>query len=40
MVIQKNDAAIVADVFYSKLFTDQPGLRKMFPVTMRGDIKN
>jgi nitric oxide dioxygenase len=28
------DAAMVADLFYSKLFTDHPKLRKLFPKDM------
>lgn len=28
------DAAMVADLFYSKLFTDHPHLRKLFPKDM------
>jgi hemoglobin-like flavoprotein len=27
---------VVADAFYSKLFLDNPGLRKMFPTEMEG----
>ena len=33
-ILQKVDAALVADVFYSKLFADKPGLRRMFPANM------
>ena len=29
------DPVIVADLFYTKLFTDQPALRKMFPKEMK-----
>jgi nitric oxide dioxygenase len=32
--MQKIDPAIVADVFYSKLFSDKPALRRMFPTKM------
>lgn len=28
------DAAMLGDLFYTKLFTDHPGLRKMFPKDM------
>ena len=33
------DAAVVADVFYSKLFLDNPKLRQMFPVSMEQQYK-
>ena len=33
-IMQKIDPAIVADVFYSKLFSDKPALRRMFPSKM------
>jgi nitric oxide dioxygenase len=33
-ILQKIDPAIVADVFYSKLFSDKPALRRMFPARM------
>ena len=32
--IRSIDPAIVGDLFYSKLFTDHPSLRKMFPKKM------
>jgi len=33
-IFRSIDYAIVADTFYSKLFTDTPSLRKMFPSDM------
>ena len=33
-IFQKIDPVIVADVFYTKLFTDNPSLRPMFPADM------
>ena len=33
-ILQKVDPALVADVFYSKLFADKPSLRRMFPINM------
>lgn len=33
-IFQKIDPLIVADVFYTKLFTESPSLRAMFPVDM------
>ena len=33
-LINKGDPAVVGDVFYSKLFFDNPELRKMFPENM------
>lgn len=34
-VFQKINPETVADVFYSKLFSEQPSLRKMFPKEMQ-----
>ena len=34
--IRKIDPGIIADVFYTKLFHDNPELRKMFPQNMEG----
>ena len=33
-LIRKIDKAVVGDIFYSKLFFDNPELRKMFPKNM------
>ena len=33
-VFRKIDAELIGDVFYSKLFLDNPELRKMFPSSM------
>lgn len=32
--LQGINPLLIADLFYTKLFTDKPGLRKMFPVQM------
>ncbi len=33
-IFRSIDPAVVGDLFYSKLFTDNPGIRKMFPDQM------
>jgi nitric oxide dioxygenase len=33
-VIRKMDTAVIGDIFYSKLFFDNPKLRQMFPQNM------
>ena len=38
-VMRKIDPHVVADVFYSKLFFDNPELRKMFPQDMEGQYR-
>src|SRR5262245_33932104 len=36
---QKVDASLIGDVFYSKLFFDNPHLRSMFPPSMKHQYK-
>jgi nitric oxide dioxygenase len=38
-LINKLDPAVLGDVFYSKLFFDNPELRKMFPENMEAQYK-
>jgi len=38
-LLEKTDAVVVADIFYSKLFFENPELRKMFPQDMKGQYK-
>lgn len=38
-VFRSIDPAVVGDLFYSKLFADNPGLRKMFPDQMTEQYK-
>ena len=38
-LLDKIDPIVLADVFYSKLFFDNPELRKMFPADMEGQYR-
>lgn len=38
-IFRKVDAGLIGDVFYSKLFCDNPQLRSMFPTTMKHQYK-
>ena len=38
-LLDKIDPIVLADVFYSKLFFDNPELRKMFPEEMEGQYR-
>jgi hemoglobin-like flavoprotein len=38
-IVRKIDPIIVGDVFYSKLFFENPELRKMFPESMEGQYR-
>lgn len=38
-LLEKMDTVLVGDIFYSKLFFENPELRKMFPQDMKGQYK-
>jgi hemoglobin-like flavoprotein len=39
-LLRNIDPAIVGDLFYSKLFADNPQVKKCFPKTWKSSIKN
>lgn len=38
-LLEKIDPIVIGDIFYSKLFLENPDLRKMFPQDMEGQYK-